>query len=205
MQNDYQIRANSPYRHLSEAIEETIRSFSHHADHRARLVFKVHPLDNGLEHWDRIIYRSAKQAGVGSRVELIDGGNLIKLLTHAKGVVLVNSTVGLHAMQVGCPVKTLGIAVFDIVGLTHQDTLDSFWIRPTPPDSVLINALVKALAGTIQIKGNFYTKAGLASCIPQVADRLVNATVNEPGGFVNCPPRLARARAIGVPNVDNDT
>lgn len=43
MQNDYQVRANSPYRHLSEVMRETLISFATHAPTDAQLVFKVHP------------------------------------------------------------------------------------------------------------------------------------------------------------------
>jgi hypothetical protein len=37
--------------------------------------------------------------------------------------------------------------------------------------------------------------------IPALAQRLVGDTVNAPGAF-EPPPRLARARAVGVPNLD---
>jgi capsular polysaccharide export protein len=204
MQNDYQIRAHSPYRHLSEAIDEVINSFAQHAGPAERLVFKVHPADNGLENWRTIIAVHAKRAGIDDRVSLIDGGDLMKLLRGARGAVLVNSTVGLHAMQAGCPVKVLGTATFDIAGLTHSGPLADFWAAPTKPDPALCDDLVRALAATIQVKGNLYTDDGLTRAVPEVADRLIARTVNEPGGFVDPPPRLDKARAMGVLYVDNE-
>ena len=181
MQNDYQVRANSHYRHLGEVIRETIRSFSGHASVDAQLVFKVHPLDNGLERWPERIAEIAAEAGVSDRVTTIDGGDLMMLLRHARGVILVNSTVGIHALQVDCPVKVMGIAIYDIAGLTHQEPLDTFWQDPTRPDPGLRDALVRALAATIQIKGNFYTREGQASAIPAVAERLIARLVHPPG------------------------
>lgn len=204
MQNDYQVRANSPYRHIAEVMRETLNSFAAHAQADTRLVFKVHPLDNGLERWPAVLSQLAAEAGVSERVELIDGGNLLTLLRHARGVVLVNSTVGIHALQVDCPVKVMGIATFDIPGLTYQASLDTFWGNPMRPDPNLRDNLVRALAATIQVKGNFYTNEGQSSAIPVVADRLIAGRVNEPGAFADPPPRLVRARAIGVRGLSND-
>ncbi len=205
MQNDYQVRANSHYRHLSEVIRETLDSFSVHATPHAQLVFKVHPLDNGLENWSNIVAKVAQDIGVSDRVAVIDGGDLMTLIHRARGVILVNSTVGLHALQAHCPVKVMGIAVYDIAGLTHQGPLDTFWQNPTQPDTELCDDLVRAIAATIQVKGNFYTTEGQARAIPEVADRLLGGRINEPGAFVDPPPRLARANELGVPDVFNDT
>lgn len=204
MQNDYQVRANSPYRHLSEVMRETLISFATHAPTDAQLVFKVHPLDNGIERWPSVLSELAAETGVSDRVRLIDGGNLLDLLRHAQGVVLINSTVGIHALQVDCPVHVMGIATYDIAGLTHQGSLDTFWQAPSPPDPDLRDALVRAMAATIQVKGNFYTPEGRAAAIPEIADRLIDGRVNEPGAFIDPPPRLARARQLGVPGLSND-
>ncbi|MEZ5586130.1 MAG: capsular biosynthesis protein [Sedimenticolaceae bacterium] len=204
MQNDYQVRANSPYRHLSEVIGETLRSFAAHAPPDTQLVFKVHPLDNGLEHWPSVLSRLAAENGISTRVTLIDGGDLMTLLRHARGVVLINSTVGIHALQADCPVKVMGIATYDITGLTHQESLDSYWRAPTKPDPDLRDDLIRALAASIQVKGNFYTKEGQARAIPEIADRLIDGRVNEPDAFVDPPPRLARAAALGVPGLGNN-
>ena len=199
MQNDYQLRANSHYRHQSEMLGEVIDSFARHAQGEAHLVFKVHPLDNGLEGWPKIVHGLAKLHGVLNRVHLIVGSDLRTLLTSSQGVVVVNSTVGVHALRHRRPVKVLGTAVYDIAGLTHQGSLDSFWTSPTLPDSDLCNAFVKAIAGTIQIKGNFFTKLGRAVAIPEFVTRLLEDRINQPLAFEEPPPRLAKAIAQGVP------
>jgi capsular polysaccharide export protein len=204
LQNDYQIRCSTRHARLNEPIRDTLSSFAKHAPVDAELVFKLHPLDNGLEHWERVIPGMAHEAGIGDRVRFVDGGDLALLLRHARGTVLLNSTVGIHALQVDCPVKVLGIATFDIPGLTSQCSLDTFWSEPQKPDPQLRDDFIKALAATVQVKGNFYTREGQARAIPEIAERLVTDKVNQPDGFVDPPPRLARAIAQGISGACND-
>jgi len=201
LQSDYQIRQNSHFGHISEMIEEVVASFAAHAPADGRLIFKQHPLDNGLNRWPRVVDAAAQRHGCADRVTLIDGGDLGRLLEGARGSVLVNSTVGLHAIRVRCPTKVLGIAVFDIAGLTHQAPLDTFWTRPEPVDAALATDFVRALAGTIQVKGSFYHPAGQRAAQVEIVRRVASRTVNEPGAFVDPPPRLARAIRTGVPVV----
>lgn len=204
MQSDYQVRANSPFTHLSEVMETTIRSFAQHAPKTARLIFKVHPLDNGLEGWSKHVRRLSRDNGVAKRVFLINGGKLHVMLKRVKGTILINSTVGLHAMRSNCPVKVLGAAVFDIPGLTFQGSLDDFWTKAELPDQELRDDFVRVIGATIHVKGNFYTKIGRAAAIPEMARRLLDNTVNEPDAFVDPPPRLEAAAAAGVPIVSDD-
>jgi len=200
LQSDYQIRANSPYRHLSEMLEEVIGSFSHDADPGDHLVVKIHPLDNGYENWPRVVAEIAARHRVTDRVHAIDGGLLSKLIDHAKGVVVVNSTVGLHAIRAGCPTKVLGIAVFDVPGLTDQGSLTDFWREPAPVDPDLTDAYVRLMAHAIQIKGSFYNPAGRAAAIPEIVRRVEAGLVND-RALAAVPPRLAHAKRIGVPAI----
>ena len=199
LQGDFQIRANSPYAHLNAMIEEVIASFSTHANAAAQLVFKVHPHDNGKERWNRTVKRAAARLGAGNRIQLIDGGDLDLLLTKARGCIVVNSTVGLTALRTGCPTKVLGIAVYDMPGLTHQGSLDAFWQCPDNVDANLADAFVRAIAATIQIKGSFFNPTGRHRAIAEIVQRVANGLVNKPDSFVTPPPRLAQAKAIGVP------
>lgn len=199
MQSDYQIRANSPYRHMREMIAEVVASFARRAPRDAHLVLKIHPLDNGWENWPRVARRLAAEHGVPERVEVMDGGHLDRLLARAAGVLVINSTVGLYAIRAGRPTKVLGVAVFDVPGLTHQGPLDDFWTHPEPVDRDLADAFVRALAGTIQVKGNFYHAEGRALAIREIVRRVGADAVNEPGGYEPVPPRLAAALAAGVP------
>ncbi|MEM9783714.1 MAG: capsular biosynthesis protein [Pseudomonadota bacterium] len=199
MQGDYQVRRASPYRDLRTMIEEVIASFATHAPTACRLVLKMHPIENGRVDWMGIIRATAERHGVAGRVDVIDGGILKVVLSTARGLVTINSTVGLHALQAGKPVKALGIAVYDIEGLTFQGPLDAFWNTAGPPDAALLEDFTKLLMATTQVKGNFFTAAGRSAAVREVVARLMGESVNGHGAFVDPPPRLARARAAGVP------
>jgi capsular polysaccharide export protein len=172
LQSDKQISANSPFSHLSEMIEIVVRSFAAHAPPRSSLLFKQHPHDNGWENWPKVIERAAARAGVGRRVHFIAGGNLDQLLDATAGCVTVNSTVGLHAIRSFRPVKTLGTAVFDVAGLTHQASLDSFWTAPEPVDPRLARDFLAMLAASFQAKGSFYDRDGKRAAIAAIVDRI---------------------------------
>ncbi len=195
LQSDYQIRANSPYRHLSEMLEEVIASFARNAPPDTYLVVKQHPLDNGLERWDRWVARIADRHGAKDRMIFIEQGNLAALLKRANGAVVVNSTVGLHSLRARVPTIALGCAVFDVPGLTHQGDLDSFWNTPDPVDEALLLRFKAALAATIQVKGNFYHREGRKVAIDEIVRRVLAGEVNEPGGFICPPPRWSSPKA----------
>lgn len=198
LQGDYQIRDNSQYDTLAEMLTGVIGSFAAHAPADRRLLVKVHPLDNGMRSWRRIVGRIAATAGVGERVEVIDGADLHALIKASEGVVVVNSTVGLHALRLNAPTKAMGVAVFDMPGLTHQGPLDGFWTAPEPVDQDLAAALVKFMAASIQVQGSFYNPEGRVVAIAEIVRRVAGGLVNEPGGYVAVPPRLEHARRIGV-------
>ncbi|MGG7519388.1 capsule biosynthesis protein [Allorhizobium undicola] len=196
LQSDYQIRANSPYRHLREMMRQVVSSFARHAPKSSRLVFKQHPLDNGLERWDKVVKALCREFGMEDRVIFIDEGNLHDMLEHAKGVVVVNSTVGLHSLRALKPTIVLGAAVFDMPGLTHQGRLEDFWLRPQPVDPQLISDLVHAMAGTIQVKGDFFNSEGRKAAIDAMVARITEDRVNEPDAFMTPPPRFSSPKGI---------
>jgi len=74
-----------------------------------------------------LIKKLASAAGIAARVHYIHDQHLPTLLEQVRGVVLVNSTVGLSALHHGAPTKVCGHALYDIPGLTYQGTLDQFW------------------------------------------------------------------------------
>jgi capsular polysaccharide export protein len=190
---DYQLRDHSPYESQQEAIEEVIASFARHAPPDTHLVFKVHPLDNGLVDWHALVTEAATRHGAQGRVVSIEGGKLMKLVSLCRGVVTINSTVGTTAVLAKKPLIVLGSAVFDMEGLTYQGSLDSFWVEAPSPEPTLADDFVKALAATVQVKGGFYADDAIEEAIQAMVPRLEQRTVNEPGGFVDPPPRLVKA------------
>jgi capsular polysaccharide export protein len=73
LQNDFQIRAYSPYPRLESAIREVLSSFAGNAPENSRLVIKEHPLDPAIINWRRVCQRVADEVGIGYRVVYLDG------------------------------------------------------------------------------------------------------------------------------------
>jgi len=180
MEGDFQIRAYSRYSDLYTAIYEVLDSFARGAKQTDKLIIKLHPWDTGLRPWRRITLGLARKFGVGSRVEFLDGGSLDELLTAAKGMVTINSTSGVGALRLGVPVRVLGDCIYDVPGLTAQCPLDEFWRNPPAPDAALGDAFVRAMANCIQIKGGFFSRAGLAAAVEVAAERLASGMINQP-------------------------
>jgi len=180
LEHDFQILAYSPFRDLLEPLRRVITSFAGHAAPDARLVVKVHPWDPGERDWCRVVRRLGATAGVAGRIDCVDGGPLEALVPRARGLVTVNSTAGLAALHAHCPVKTLGQAVYDVPGVTFQGELDDFWQHARPPGAADVEALVRALAGTVQVRGVFFADPGAAAAIHEVVRRLAHSAVGPP-------------------------
>lgn len=198
MAGDYQIRANSGFADPREFLAQVIRSHAAHGPDGGVLVVKLHPMDNGRIAWARLTQEMAAAAGHGSRVVFLDGGDLGALLAHAAGCVVINSTVGLHALQAGCPVKCMGIAAYDMAGLTHQGGLDDFWQRPERPEPDGVAALVSLMAEALHVRGDFFSSDGRCAAVKGFIDLLEGGLARRYGAYVTPPPRLAKARRIGL-------
>jgi capsular polysaccharide export protein len=195
-EDDFSIRAYSHYPDLIAPIDETIRSFAKYANSDAALIFKIHPLDPGLKRWRSHIRKMAHLAGVGGRVHFIDGGDLDQMLRQSAGLVTVNSTVGIRAIELGCPVIALGQAVYRVDGLTFEAgdsthlRLDRFWQEASPPDVKLADAFMRAIAATLHVRGSYYNHAGIEAAAEAMAYRLHHDLVNVSLAAVNRGERL---------------
>ena len=177
LDHDFQIVAYSPYTGIEHAIEQVLRSFQLHAPRDALLVLKEHPWDPALRDWQRVSARIAQGLGLASRVRYLRGGTLDTLMRGSAGVVTVNSTSGLRALQLGARLKVLGQAVYDVPGLSFQGELDAFWTQASPPDPELVQDLLRAIAGSIQIRGVFFREPGLGHAVQQAVRRLLEGSV----------------------------
>lgn len=169
LQTDYQLRVHSPFQGQEEAIDLVLASFARSAPCNVRLVVKLHPMDAGLINWTHYIRQQCDHAGLSSRIDIIDGGNLERLFGSCEGVVTVNSTAALPAIRLGKPVKVLGSAVYDIDGLTHQASLDAFWTAPVPPKQDVTDAFFRLMAHSYHVRGNLYTRRGAAAAAEEIA------------------------------------
>ena len=170
IQDDYQIRGSSPYSGLLDFVDEAMESLAASAPENRHLVVKLHPFDNGLEHWFSKIRRLAGIHDLVGRVHVIKGGDLGLFIRRSQGVIVVNSTVGIHALRETIPTYCAGQAIYHLPGLTHQGTLDEFWTAPEAPDSAYFTTFEKALTH-IQVKGSFFDPSGRASAIREICAR----------------------------------
>ncbi|NHN37628.1 capsular biosynthesis protein [Pseudomaricurvus alcaniphilus] len=190
LNGDFQIRVHSPFHSLHQAIDLVLHSFARCAPAVSRLVLKQHPLDCGLDGLQQYARAVAARLGISERLDYIDGGDLGELLRHTRGVVTVNSTVGIEALQAGKPVKVLGGAFYDMAKITSQDSLDNFWSAPTAPQPDCVDALLRLLVQQTQVPGALYGAAGLQSAVDNMAAAIL-ARPYTPLSALGTPPRQA--------------
>jgi capsular polysaccharide export protein len=159
---DVQVVRHSAFGTTQKAIEHVLSSFAARAPGDTLLAVKNHPFDTGLSRFGEFFYRRARDLGVEKRICYFETGDANALIDHSQGVITVNSTVGMSALQRGRPTKALGRAVYDLPGLTHQAPLDDFWQTPRPPDAALCRAFRNVVVHATQINGGFYTGEAIA-------------------------------------------
>jgi capsular polysaccharide export protein len=135
-------------------------SFALHAPSDTILVFKHHPMDRGYTDHSKLIRSTSRQGNVQDRVFYLHDQHLPTLLESARGVTVINSTVGLSAIYHGVPTKVCGKAVYDIIGLTSQKQLDDFWSHSGQerPDRLKAEKFRESLIASTQLNGSFYRK-----------------------------------------------
>ncbi|UFN50289.1 capsular biosynthesis protein [Roseomonas sp. OT10] len=180
METDFSLRAYSPYPDMDSAITDVVASFAAHAPPEAQLLVKVHPLDPGLKMWHRRVRQIARRFGASERVHYLGGGNLGDITESVQGVVTVNSTVGLRAIIDGLPTHALGEAIYRIPGLVHPGGLDGFWRAAAPPEPLLRECFLRAIAHCLHIRGVFYARAGLDAAVRNAVHRLHHGLLNVP-------------------------
>jgi capsular polysaccharide export protein len=173
LSGDYQIRAHSPFPDMEAAASYVIESFSAHASPSDHLLLKAHPLDSSFFNWRRYVRRQAARLGLQGRLHFLDGGDLEKMVKAAKGLVCVNSTSATLALAQGTPVCTIGEAIYDLPGLTHQHHLDSFWSDPTPPEHGLYAAFRRVLVDRCLVRGGLASESAVSTLIDSMVDRLL--------------------------------
>ncbi|MFC7692937.1 capsular biosynthesis protein [Paeniroseomonas aquatica] len=180
METDYSIRAYSRFPDMDSAIGETIASFAAAAPPEALLLVKVHPLDPGLKAWRRRVARMAAAAGIAGRVHYLGGSLPMEPVVAAcRGVVTVNSTLGVHAVAAGRATLALGQAIYGVPGLSWQGGLDAFWTEAAPPPG-LAEAFIRALAACLHVRGCYYARPGLDVAVAGAVRRLHLGALNVP-------------------------
>jgi capsular polysaccharide export protein len=132
-------------------------------------------LDHGIEPHGHHVAAAAARLGVSDRVFFADDGHFPTLIAKADGVITVNSTGGLSAIEAGLPTIVLGDALYDIEGLTHRSGLASFWSAPERPDPSLFEVFRAVVMASTQINGAFSTRHGVRLSAPEAVRRLLTA------------------------------
>lgn len=161
LNSDAQIRDHSRFEHMGEVIEYVAESFARHAPNDCHLAIKNHPLDMGLMPYARIVSEVAKRYDLHGRLHYFEDGDLLSLIRHARGVVTVNSTAGILALELGRPTLTLSDPIYNLPGLTAQCRLDEFWCDSPPPEMDFFSCFRRVVLYATQINGGFYCSTGI--------------------------------------------
>lgn len=168
--NDAQISNHSKYNSIQQFIEEVVNSFATYAPKDTHLVIKHHPMDRGYHNYHALIEDLAQMYNLKDRLHYIHDQYLPTLLNHAKGTVLINSTVGLSALYHNTPLKVCGRAIYDMPGLTFTGTLDDFWCNTQNaiPDRKLFEHFYCYLINNTQLNGSFYKRLDINNLITPI-------------------------------------
>ena len=183
LSGDYQITTHSAFPDMQSAAAYTIGSFAAHAPSDAHLLLKAHPLDCSFYNWPRFVRRQARRHKLEGRLHFVDGGDLDEMVGDARGLVCVNSTSATLALEKGTPVCTLGEAIYDIAGMTHQRHLDTFWSDPSPPEPGLYAAFRRVLVDRCLVRGGLASESAVTTLVENMAEKL--CAVDVPQSFAS--------------------
>ena len=153
---DAQISHHSPFEQNADFIIRVIRSFAGHAATGAMLVFRQHPQSRGGAGHTGLIFSLATELGVRHRVHHLVEGDTPDIAERASGVVVINSTVGLQALERGAPVMALGEALYKHPQLTFSGDLDAFWTQARPADKAATATFLAQMKNLTQAPVSLY-------------------------------------------------
>lgn len=155
---DAQITHHSRFRENTRFIIEVMRSFGQYAPRDALLVFRQHPFSRGGAGHVNLIRALAAEMDCADRVCHMVEGDTPLLAQHSQGVVLINSTVGLQALERGAPLIALGEALYNREGLTFQHGLDRFWAEGRPAQLDVMAYFVAQMRNLTQVPVSLYAE-----------------------------------------------
>lgn len=186
---------------MQHLIDEATRSFARHAPSTHQLLFKVHPLDRGHLPYRKLVAQAARKHGCDARVKVVDDRPIGPMIRNSRGVITVNSTSGLIALEHGKPLMVLGNAVYSTAALQtlplrHSVELDMFWTRPAVAQSDAVQSFFARMHEESLVNGNFYLAAEGPATADAVADRIHEDFVTA------CRLELFSARRSSVPRME---
>lgn len=166
---------------MERLITESIRSFKRFAANNHHLVIKIHPMDRGHKSYRPFAMELARVAGCEDRVHIVDDGSIGLLIRHSLGLVTINSTSGLLALNHGKPLLALGEAVYNGPGLARlynphlsvePSGLDAFWAAPVAPDRAAVKMFNARMREESLVNGSFYLRGLLEATARRVVGRI---------------------------------
>ncbi len=167
---DAQIVHHSDFADNAEFVMRVMRSFALHAPANSLLVFRQHPQVRGGPGHGELIAGVAQELGIGHRVHHMVEGDTPDLAQHAAGVVVINSTVGLQALERGAPLMVLGQALYKQPQLTFTGDLDQFWQKARPACPVETELFLAQLKNLTQAAVSVYALRSEPIRWPQALD-----------------------------------
>jgi capsular polysaccharide export protein len=177
LNGDSQIKDHSGFGSVRHFVEFCIAEFAASGSADTILVFKNHPLDNGVINLSKLIRDEAARHGLGDRVFFVDTGKLVPLLHEAISVTAVNSTACHQSLRRGIATLVLGKAVYNHPEIVPRMRLaDFFRMRPVGRREHY-ERLVKLLRLTCQVNGSYYGKAGRKVALGPLCNMLIDGGV----------------------------
>jgi capsular polysaccharide export protein len=156
LEGDSQITQHSPFANNAEFILQVLTSFAGHAPAGTLLVFRQHPHARGGPGSKDLIVSLAKGLGIGERVHHMVEGDTPDLAEHSLGTVVINSTVGLQALERGVPLIVLGEAPYKQPEFTFLGELDDFWTQGQRPDEEVTGQFLAQVKNLTQAPASVY-------------------------------------------------
>jgi capsular polysaccharide export protein len=170
---DSQLVVYSKHGNNNGFVKDVIESFCKKAPRSSILIIKQHPFDYGVEKTPKMVRALIRDLQLEDRVFFLRKTSIDIVLEQTDGMVTINSTGGLAAIDNGLPVICLGTAFYDMKGLTFQEGLDRFWTECEAPDADCVSKFISYLKGTSQLNGGFYTTEATNILLPQLVDMLL--------------------------------
>jgi capsular polysaccharide export protein len=199
---DAQLRYHSSYGANNPYLRAIMASFATHADRKAILVIKQHPLDYGIEKSSALFNQLVAEYGLQGRAFYTRKLTIESVLAVSSGLVTINSTGGLAAVEQLVPTIALGKAIYDVPGLTFQDGIDRFWKEYRRPEPDLVDAFLSYLKVQTQINGGLYSRQSLELLAKNLTDTMLRGVPAPHFALARRPaptaPELDLERPLGI-------
>ena len=197
LNGDSQVKVHSDFRTVADFVRYCIAEFAASGVADDLLVFKNHPLDNGVISLGRLIRKEAEHHGLAGRVFFADGGNLVSLLGSSASAISINSTACHQALRRGIPTLLVGRTVFNHPSISSHVPMREFFALLPRKSRADYDKLINYMMQTCQINGGFYSNEGREILMPRLVARLMGVSQAS-------APEAARARQVSPEPVKQD-